>query len=361
METHADTKPKRASRRGFIAALGGGLAALAAQVVHAPRAEAAAGGNMILGADNDSGTAETILRSDPNGDKASFIVFNDTGTLAAGHMPDGLRAFAVGPNQGAAVQAFAGAGSFAQAPFDGIGVRARGKKAGLVAEVLNTLNVAAAAITGRTDSGASQPGTRVIGVWGVESQDTTYGDGVLGESPGGQGRGVTGLSGYTESSVGSSGPPGAGVWGVGTSFGVYGNVQTAGAVAVRGDAAVADGTGGFFQGQTGVEAIANVAGGTAIVAFANPEAGDDLFALQARGKAKFKNVGTATIPRGATSVDVAVQNLSDAVVLATLQTSTGSVAVRSAARVDDATIRVRLTAAPTKSVSVGWMVVYPSV
>lgn len=357
MENEIRIKPERGTRRGFLAAIGGGLAVFATQIARTPSAQAAAGGNMVLGADNDSGLAETVLRSDPSGDKATLAILNETG-VQAGTRPDGLRAFAVGAGQGAAVQAFGGPGSFAPAPFDGIGVRARGKKAGVVAESLAALNVPAAGVTGKTTSGGSQPGTRMIGVWGIEPQNNPYGEGVLGESPGGNGRGVTGVSGYTESSIGQSGPPGAGVWGAGTSYGVFGSVQNPGATAVRGDAG-AGGTGGFFQGQTGVHAIAISAGGTAVIAHA-PDDVVDAFALDAKGKTKFENVGTATIASGANSVDVSVDNIAGAVVLATLQTSAGSIAVRNAGRVDNTKIRIRLTDAATRNLNVGWMIVYPS-
>lgn len=351
------------TRRGFLtAALTGGLAGVATRSVMPRAASAAAGDPVDQGANNDAGTTETILRSDPSGDKAALAVLNETGAIGAGTLPDGLRVFTTG-TQGAAVQAFGGPGTFAKAPFDGIGVRARGQRAAIVAESLAGSNVPAAGVTGRTTTGATQPSDRVIGVWGVDPQNAPYGEGVLGESPAGIGRGVTGLSGYTESdsAILGSGPPGTGVWGVGTASGVHGDVSEPGGSAVRGDSngvGAAGGIGGYFQGSTGVSAFSGDPDGVAVLAQTNPEVPGGV-GLEVRGRTKYQDAGKATIQSGDTSIDVDVDNVDGAIVLATLQTPAQGTSVRNAIRVDDSQIRIRLTRRAPKNVVVGWMVVYP--
>jgi hypothetical protein len=92
----------------------------------------APGDPIRLGLDNDGATSETLLRSDPTGDKATLAIFNETTTCpgACTVMPDTVRAFA-GDQGGAAIQAFAGSGTFGTLNLSGIAIRGIGNRTGV--------------------------------------------------------------------------------------------------------------------------------------------------------------------------------------------------------------------------------------
>lgn len=87
----------------------------------------AAGDPIRMGQVNSAGATETVVRSTVLGDKATLALFNDASPGDA----DTLRAFAVAGATGAAIQGFAGAGTFSRAPFAGIAIRGTGTAIGV--------------------------------------------------------------------------------------------------------------------------------------------------------------------------------------------------------------------------------------
>src|SRR2546421_89926 len=99
------------SRRNALRVAAGVVtgAVVGAVAAGAKPADAAAGGNFILGQSNSAGISESLLRSSVVGDHATLAVFNDyAGSPGAGNLPDALRVFAVGPGVGAAIEAYGG-------------------------------------------------------------------------------------------------------------------------------------------------------------------------------------------------------------------------------------------------------------
>lgn len=126
-----------ATRRGVVAALAGVLAfgALLGGAQAAPdgkRGIQAPGDPIRLGQNNDGATSETQVRSDPTGDKSTLAIFNEAATCPPPCTvnPDTVRAFA-GDVGGAAIQAFAGSGTFSTLNLSGIAVRGIGNRTGV--------------------------------------------------------------------------------------------------------------------------------------------------------------------------------------------------------------------------------------
>jgi hypothetical protein len=93
--------------------------------------------------------------------------------------------------------------------------------------------------------------------------------------------------------------------------------------------------------------------GTGAGVYAKSTSGD---ALQVVGKVSFSRSGLATIAATKTSVKVTLGGVTtSSMILATLQTGAGAVTVASAVPTAGS-FTIKLTAAPTKSVEVAWMV-----
>jgi hypothetical protein len=135
-------------------------------------AQAAPGDTIRLGQDNDGGAAETIVRADPTGDKATLAILNETTTCPppCTVYPDTLRAFA-GDYGGAAIQAFAGSGTFDRVNFEGIAVRGIGNRIGVWGRSPRT---AGTGVRGEA-TGAGGNGVHAIGPTAVLAQGTAQG------------------------------------------------------------------------------------------------------------------------------------------------------------------------------------------
>jgi hypothetical protein len=92
---------------------------------------AAPGDPLRIGLDNDAGTSETRLRSDPSGDKATLAIYNEITSCPSPctHRPDALRVFG-STFGGAAIQAFAG-GPYSTMDFPGVAIRGTGSQTGV--------------------------------------------------------------------------------------------------------------------------------------------------------------------------------------------------------------------------------------
>jgi len=183
------------TRRGVLAALAGGTAGLLARVTTGGVAQAAPN-PLLLGEDNDAGTAETQLRSDPSNDHATLAVHNETGTAAGEPRPDALRAFNISPSGGAAISAFGGQGTYEPATEHGIAIRGRGLTVGVIGQ------------------GVSQGGSSATGVHGFGDGDNglgVFGDGfigVIGRSELADGAGVRSIGFGDAQGLQVSGDPG---------------------------------------------------------------------------------------------------------------------------------------------------------
>lgn len=365
------------SRRGVLAALAGGAAGFLAKGFAGHAALAAPGQAVVQGQNNDAGSSETILRSDPSGDKATLAVLNETGGLAGSNRPDGIRGFSVGPQGGAGVQGFGGPASFSQAPFAGIGVRGRGTAVGVVGDASSTSG-GRTGVAGFAGVGSSAQDVGVVGVRGRAEGHIAFG--VLGESDGFSARGVTGLSGYSIQDLDSDpGPGGTAVYGLGTFIGVAGEARPSSpsgqAIGVHGSGDSDQGIGvqgvgavgvlGETGSDAGVHGVVNRADedGPTDGAGVRAEArGIATRALEVLGDAHLTGAGSVTVPTGSTFIDFPLVTRPGAVVLALVQLDAGGdAAVKSAAPREGRTIiRFRLTAPAPRDLRVGYLVVYPA-
>src|SRR3954447_14449186 len=191
-----ESTERRLDRRGMLAALTGGTVAWLVRSLASGVARAGQNDPVLQGANNDAGTTETALRSDPSGDHATLAVYNETGTLAAGHMPDTLRVFNSADQGGAAIQGFGGQLTFSQAPVHGLRVRGRGVAIGVSGEGV-----------------ASDPSLAALGVQGVGDGDQGIGvfgagfEGVVGRSEVTNGAGVRAIGTGDAQALQVSGDP----------------------------------------------------------------------------------------------------------------------------------------------------------
>jgi hypothetical protein len=164
-----DSTTRAWSRRAVVAALAAMLALGAllggAQAAPDARQSAQAPGDPIrLGMNNDGATSETLVRSDPTGDKATVAIFNEAASCPPPCVtnPDTLRVFA-GDFGGAAIQAFAGSGTFSALNLTGFAVRGVGTRAGVWGRGTGTAAVGVRAeSTGAGGNGLHASGSRAI-------------------------------------------------------------------------------------------------------------------------------------------------------------------------------------------------------
>ncbi len=133
------TQRPSGSKRRMI--LGTVLATLVLSVAGwAGIAYGAAGGNMVLGANNSAGATETLLHSTVSGDKATLAVYNDNAT-ASTPRNDALRVF-LSDVGGAGVSVFAGSGTFSTTSVKDTGVRSRATGVAIQADAVGSGAVA---------------------------------------------------------------------------------------------------------------------------------------------------------------------------------------------------------------------------
>ncbi|MCU1455655.1 MAG: hypothetical protein JWN46_3801 [Acidimicrobiales bacterium] len=182
LDRAADAGSGPVSRRRLLlggagaAAAGVGLA-LAGGAVGSDRADAAAGGNAILGVPNDAGTATTTINTAIGNGNPGFVVNNTgSGDAIEGYSQD--KSGVLGSSSGSGYGVLGKSGS-------GVGVGAFGPTYGVYAE---STGVGMYVLGG--DEGIFAKGT-----WGVEGESVAaYGFGLRGRSEGDNGAGVSGWS-----------------------------------------------------------------------------------------------------------------------------------------------------------------------
>lgn len=296
-------------------------AVVGAMATGATAADAAAGGNFILGVSNSAGTSETLLHTAIAGDHGTLAVFNDyAGAAGSGNLPDGLRVFATGPGIGAAIEAYGGPNTFSAVtqPNQGVGVRSIGTLRGVYAKAI----------------GPARTGTTLVG---VEADGDSYG--VLASSA--KGSGVYASTTSPDVTI----PAVHGV--ASTGPGVLGDSTTGTGVQGRSSGA----------GTVGVLGTTNT-GGTAIVASSFvSNGGDGSLALDVIGRPRFSTAGVSTIASGTSKLKVFPNCVVAATtkVLATLQGPGGTLKFARPNTADNSFV-LQLTANATASVNVAWFV-----
>jgi hypothetical protein len=295
------TAPMR-SRRGLLAGAAGAAGAIAAgAVVRGTPAQAATGGNVILG-EITAAENSTVVRYDgPSGLTSSVLVGLDgVDSLFAAGLPAG-------------VAGIAGAG-----PTAGTG----GVKNGVLGY---TDNGAGYGTTGWNANGAAGTGAGVVGVFGQTFPRNAVGTGVAGVSDSTADEATAVYGEIASASPGSdstavrgqnngTGGLGIGVWGsqAGSGWGVYGTAPSG--IGVFGSGG--SGTGAYGEGAIGVHGTATTPTGTGVLAD-NFTGGT---ALHVNGPASFTRSGTVTVPSGqktASATGIALTSAS--LVLATVQ------------------------------------------
>jgi hypothetical protein len=286
----------RTGRRGFLAGIAGGVAALMAKgLVSAPEAEAANGDTVRAG----FGVTATNLTKVTN--------TADTGAGLWGIATGATRHGIYGTNTG-----------------------------------------------GGHGAGGMADGYKVAGVHGVN--DISSGYGVWGESKSGSGvygssQDGTGVTGFTDKGYGVYAESGGnaedvGVFGaaaIGGMAGVYGFCQTG--VGVIGLSSV-----------VGVSGTTTSSGGVGVRADAQGISG--AAALQVSGPAEFSRSGLATIPRGSKSVTVTGVSLTaTSLVLATAQVAAKQYVQSAVPDITGSQFVIKLNAATTADLPVAWFVV----
>jgi len=181
-----------------------------------------------------------------------------------------------------------------------------------------------------------------IGVYGSSNTGT----GVEGTN---ENDGQSGIAGLDISSS-----DGHGTYGRSTNgTGAYGQTAGNGQSGVEGlDASTGGGTGVYGSsenGGTGVHGTSN----TGVGVSAASTSGD---ALQVVGRVSFSTSGLATVAAHKKSVNVIAGVTASSIILATLQTDVGAIAVASAVP-HSGSFRINLTAAPSRPVKVAWFVI----
>jgi hypothetical protein len=299
----------RRTRRRLLAGVAGVLGVAAAEVVgNGAPAQAAQGGNVVLGTDNTGATART------------------------------------------GVMATAGESALLADPGTGIGVAGTGVSTGPGVSGTGGANAAGVFGTGGASGfiGVGGQGTGPsAGVHGTGGP--TDGNGVEGYASG-NGTGVVGTGSGTGTGVEGGGGPngGTGVFGVGggsgTGIGVYGNASGTG-----------DAVYGLSQGGNGVHGVTNAASAVGVLA-ENPGGGA---AFQAVGPAVFSRSGVLTIAAGKSSAtQTGIALTAGSLVLATVQQNLSGVYVRAAVpKVSGSSFTVYLSKAVTTSDKVAWFIV----
>jgi hypothetical protein len=220
-------------------------------------------------------------------------------------------------------------------------------------------------VTNTADTGA--------GLWGVANGQTRHG--IFGSNTGG-GHGAGGMA----DSAGAAGvhgvndsDEGIGVWGEAKSngSGVYGTNPSSNGAGVQGFASGPGGVGVYgnssqyvgvlgatFGGPKGVGVLGRTlaAGGVAIVADSYNQDGANAFV--AYGPTVFSRSGLATIPRGAKSVTVTQVSLTaTSLVLATVQAAAKQYVQSAVPDVAGSQFVIKLNAAATTDLPVGWFIV----
>ena len=249
--------PTPRSRRAILAGAIGGVAGLVAGRLGRPDAAAAAAGSpLIVGANNDGGTSQTILRSTATG--ASFTLRTDaiaTGSTGIfGHTAStqtyqtrGVYGLAWGPNSDA-IQGVQGGTAGTGAAVRALG----GSNSGVIATTTSGARVAVQGETSSTTANAkaiygivtpTNPGGSSTAVRGQNNGTAASGIGVYG-SQAGSGWGVYGFA-----------PSGRGVYGsssTGNGLYAFSNGSGRNAAAVRSVAGNAtNGMAGFFENASG--------------------------------------------------------------------------------------------------------------
>jgi len=317
-----DTATPR-TRRTILAGALGGLAAWAASALGRPEAVSAHDPDDVeLGAMNTVAATTTIQ----NSSNANTVL------ELWGSAGSALRGFSTGYHgvQGttAAENRSGVYGLFANQSGHGVGVLGENKGPGAAGYNVGGLGNEDAGVFGDSISGTGVLGIteKGNGVWGWSLSPSLAA--ILGQSL----TSSTGVLGYsvTDHNLTGQGPAAP------AKTGVYGYAaQDATAVGVKGESTV--GTGGLFTATTGT-------------------------ALRVAGKAKFSRSGRASVPKGKTSVDIAVPGgiAANSVVHATLQTYRAGVSI-AAVRTNypvagKARIYLTKVASTTVSTSVGWFV-----
>jgi len=255
--------PTPRSRRAILAGAIGGVAGLVAGRLGRPDAAAAAAGSpLIVGANNDGGTSQTILRSTATG--ASFTLRTDaiaTGSTGIfGHTAStqpyqtrGVYGLAWGPNSDA-IQGVQGGTAGTGAAVRALG----GNNHGIVATTANNGKYAITA-TGANGTAirasAIQEGVYAEGYRAVHGKTTASGvsAGVYGENTGGTD--TYGVYGRATGTINARGVFGESSSPSGANFGVYGQSAST-----------------SFS-SAGVRAVASGAGGNAVYATATATSG----------------------------------------------------------------------------------------
>jgi hypothetical protein len=357
----AVSDPPRSRR----ALLGGGLAGFAAVATAALgrplEADAATGGNAIIGQPNNATSQTAFITTTGNG----FYGKTSSGTNTAGAVGEATQSTGRG--------------------LVGIASAASGATIGVLGKANSTTG------TGVYGNAVATSGLN-YGVFGFSASPDGYGvfgrgaRGVYGKTGATAGRGVVGeatsTSGATQGvkgivvSTGGTGVVGEATSATGDTKGVAGSVESPDGVGVEGACESATGSGrgvvglSFAASGTGVAGI--VLGATAIGvegtafgangiggAFSSEQPGS--LGLRVLGRAEFSTAGTATIASGAGSVVVApgVELTTNTKILTTLQSSAGGTTVVHFVAINTAanTFTIVLTANATLGCTVAWFVI----
>jgi hypothetical protein len=329
------------SRRGLLAGAAGAAGAIAAgAVMRGTPAQAATGGNVILGEISGSEKTTAVLYDGPSGLLSSVLVgYDGVDTLFGAGLPAGVGGIAgAGPT--------AGTGGVKNGVS---GYTDNGAGYGTIGWNTNAVPGTGAGVVGIY--GQTFPGNTVgAGVAGVS--DSTAGDAtaVYGEiasaSPGGDSAAVRGQNNGT-------GGLGIGVWGsqAGSGWGVYGTAASG--IGVFGSGG--SGTGAYGEGATGVHGVATSATGAGVLA--DNVAGGT--ALRVNGPATFARSGTVTVAAGqktASATGIALTSAS--LVLATVQGNVPGCYVQGVTTVtgSSGSLTIHLSKSAPVTIKVAWFI-----
>jgi hypothetical protein len=306
-----------------------GAAVVAVEAVRPGAAEAASGGNVVMGQLNDAGTSATDWTS--SNATRTVGVFNSGGGNGIQGNANGSNAAVWGNNDGSGLGVYgSNTTTGAHGSLGGTnGVEGVGAS-GVVGTA--TAGTGAAGVVGNVGSGSYGvfgSGGTAIGVYGVGDHN-----GLSGLSQAQQGYGVFGRHGLAGAGVGY------GVWGVSdadSGIGVYGT-----------------------GGATGVQGVAPLGSGGVGVAATAPESTET--ALAVTGKATFSRSGIASIKgtAAAPKSQIAVTNIpltTSSIVLAVVQGASTVGVLNVTLNVAASAFTIHLAQTVTTTVKVGWFVV----